>query len=498
MQQAGQRDVVHERAAAGRQLHAVHAPLGPPDGRQASRLVLRSGAAGRAAHRLDRLHVARAAAQAARPGRRAPRPRSGRAPRRAAPWRTAPWPACSSRTGRRPCPRTPAGPGAARRACPGPPPSARCGPGRAAPASGRRRPAGRRAAPCRRRTRRSRSRASRPRSPRGAAGRGASCAPRPRRGGGWPLTRQLDAAGREVGQRGRRRAGASGGRAPRRRAGQLVRARLAMRAAQRAARQHARDRPPVGGGGVGVVAERGARGHLLRRRARGRASSRARALDLAPRPRSTRAGAAGEPGDGDARARARARPRTRPLTATATSAGAEGSTATRSRAAPSGAPGMKSDVTRPPPARSSAGLLQEAQGRALERPVRAVDDEDRVQGEQRRHHLGVGRAVDRLAAERGQAAHHPRRRLRAAGRGQQPRGGRVGDAGVDHVLQRDHGAEDAGRRPPSRCRSRPRRGQVEHVGDLARRRRGAACPRPAGRRPARPGRAPPRARLGRW
>ena len=55
------------------------------------------------------------------------------------------------------------------------------------------------------------------------------------------------------------------------------------------------------------------------------------------------------------RAREHVSPAKATVTATATSAGADGSTATRSSAAPSGAPGMKSDV-RSPPATSSAGF----------------------------------------------------------------------------------------------------------------------------------------------
>ncbi len=72
------------------------------------------------------------------------------------------------------------------------------------------------------------------------------------------------------------------------------------------------------------------------------------------------------------RARAHFSPAKEMVTATATSAGADGSTATRSRAAPSGTPGIMSAWRRPPSPRSSpgsrrkrrAGLSRVPEGRA--------------------------------------------------------------------------------------------------------------------------------------
>ena len=76
----------------------------------------------------------------ARRARRGPRPRSGSAPRRAGPAPPARVPACRSRTGRPPSPRTPPAAGAGARPSPAPRRSGRSVPGRARRGSGRRPP----------------------------------------------------------------------------------------------------------------------------------------------------------------------------------------------------------------------------------------------------------------------------------------------------------------------------------------------------------------------
>ena len=112
-------------------------------------------------------------------------------------------------------------------------------------------------------------------------------------------------------------------------------------------------------------------------------------------------------------------------------------------------------------------LPEEAEGGALERARRQRHLEDRVEGEQGRHHLGVVGPVDGLASDGGHAPDHPRRGMGAGGQGEEAGGGLVHGPRVDEVLECHHRsqAQVAVRDLDPR---EPERGEVEDVRDLAR------------------------------
>jgi hypothetical protein len=81
----------------------------------------------------------------------------------------------------------------------------------------------------------------------------------------------------------------------------------------------------------------------------------------------------------------------------------------------------------PAPGEVPGGVAQEAQGRALPDFVGESHDEHRVEREERGHELRVGVVVHGLAADRGHAPQQARGDRDAASRGEEARGGRVGD-----------------------------------------------------------------------
>ena len=274
------------------------------------------------------------------------------------------------------------------------------------------------------------------------------------------VDRQVHAAGREVGDRGGRPLGErgpqprdlDGGRGP----GALD------GAAQGPQRQRPGHRPAIGGCGVGVLAE-GRAGRGLLRAPREVALPARRALH--PRLRLEHARRRGlEAGEGHAGPRAMVA-RERDGHGHAQDRRRRGKHGQALERCALGHPGYEQGDDQASAGEVGAGVLEEAQAGYLEGAARLADHEHGVQREQRRHHLGIARVVDRLAAEGGHAADHARGRLRAAGRGEQAAGGRVGRPGVDHVLEGDHGAEhevavlhlDA---------VQAQRGEVQDVGDL--------------------------------